>query len=42
MGDGGDLLKAEGGDMRQRLIRLTTALGSIVALLVAGGARWKV
>jgi hypothetical protein len=27
--------------MRQRLMRLAASVGSIVALLVAGGARWK-
>jgi hypothetical protein len=27
--------------LRQRLIRLATAVGSVMALLVAGGARWK-
>jgi hypothetical protein len=33
--------KEGGGNMRQRMIQLATALGSIMALLVAGGARWK-
>jgi hypothetical protein len=27
--------------LRQRLMRLAAAVGSIMALLVAGGARWK-
>ena len=33
--------KREVGNMRQRMIQLATALGSLMALLVAGGARWK-
>jgi hypothetical protein len=35
------LSEKEGNFMRDRLMRLAAALGTIVAMLVAGGARWK-